>query len=151
MKKQILKETTLIIFSFSVLFASFGFNFFGAATPDAFQYLLFGDEQIIKDTVICEVLNGKPKFGGVLVYTPDLAYWGSCNPTKVQPYISQLGLQAKIIGLFAPRNVIQLDSYFRLLNLIFSALTAAIFCLFLWAVLRSCLRRVDCQPKDRRI
>lgn len=136
MKTSTLKSPGFVAITFLVLFASFGFNLFGASTPEDFRDFQLDSESIVKSTIICEVANGGPAFGGLLVFIPDSTYWGSCNPDKIQPYASQLGLQAKAISIFAPNNLSDLSRYFNLVTVVFAALTAAVFTLFLHAVRR---------------
>uniref|UniRef100_A0A831Z1H4 Glycosyltransferase RgtA/B/C/D-like domain-containing protein n=1 Tax=candidate division WWE3 bacterium TaxID=2053526 RepID=A0A831Z1H4_UNCKA len=136
MKDSTRKNLGFIAATFLILLASFAFNLFGASTPETFRDFQLDSESIVKSTVICEVVNGRPVFKGLLVFVPDSTYWGSCNPEKIKPYASQFGLQAKAISIFAPNNLSDLSRYFNLITVVFAALTAAIFALFLWAVRR---------------
>lgn len=129
-----MKKILLPIFIFAVLFASFAFNFWGASNFETFRDFQLDSESLTKQTVICEKVHRYSLHSGFLVSDLTGGILENCDLTKVYPYISQVGLQAKVLSFFAPPNPAELGKYFNLATIFFAAATAVVLTVFLVVV-----------------
>lgn len=133
--KNIKKPILLAVACFVVLFISFFANIFGTGLSDKW----FSDFQqrdsalIVQKTAECKDISDYD--GPIMPQTPqDYAQFskvGMCSTDITKPYDSQYGLQARLVAFFAPSGN-QLGSYFKLVEIMLSAIMAVVFTLFLF-------------------
>jgi len=124
----------LFIFSFVILFLSYGYNItnigYPANTDNQSQFVSFQSESEALFLARIDAITKKntENTGGFLIIDNRL-------PNYAQgPYTSQVGLQGIILSFFAPKNIDDLPNFYQLSRYIFSGLTVTIFCFLIISV-----------------
>jgi hypothetical protein len=129
----------LFIISFALFFLSYAFNIFGVGSSAAnFLYFQKDSESLITNKLNCQRAHHIDIYGGQLVtYKNGIAAdSNACDSKRFEPYISQFGLQGKLVTLFAPHNQSNDGSYLRAVKTLLVSLLAALMALFVVAVAR---------------
>jgi len=115
-----------------VLFLSFFGNIFGVGLwREWFDGFQRDSSAIVEKTARCKEKSG---YSGPLIVAKNEDYnsvmtTGGCDASLLKPYASQYGLQARIITALAPNDSAKLPVYFKKVNVVLSAVMAALMAL----------------------
>lgn len=115
-----------------VLFLSFFGNIFGVGLwREWFDGFQRDSSAIVEKTARCKEKSG---YSGPLIVAKNEDYNSvmmaeDCDASLLKPYASQYGLQARIITALAPKDNAKLPSYFKKVNVVLSAVMAALMAL----------------------
>ena len=134
MKKWMKYRASMIFFfvTWFLLVISFTGNFFGVGLWQSwFDGFQRDSSAIIEKTARCKE---KSSYSGPLIVTKNEDYNSvmmaeDCDASLLKPYASQYGLQARIITALASKDSAKLPSYFKKVNVVLSAVMAAIMAL----------------------
>lgn len=139
------KTIIMSVMYFMVLFLAFSVNIFGAGYgQDWFASFQADSSRIVEKTAECK---DNSYYNGPLHHNKDVSFAEAmerpgCSSNIYAPYVSQFGLQARIIAAFAPaEGGAALSHYFKVIELVLAAVMAAVLAIFLLKI-RSLFGRV---------